>query len=137
VNTTKQAYLDPYLIAPDGGTTTPPPPPPPLSCRVAYSVNDWGSGFNASVSIANTGTAAITGWTLAFTFPGNQRINSGWVATWTQAAGSANVTATAADHNRVIAAGQSVTDLGFNASYTGTNARPTAFSVNGQACSVA
>ncbi|MGH3992442.1 MAG: glycoside hydrolase family 5 protein, partial [Pseudonocardiaceae bacterium] len=41
VNTTKQAYLDPYLL----GTGTPPPtttttttqPPPPASCRVAYT----------------------------------------------------------------------------------------------------
>jgi len=137
VNTTKQAYLDPYLIAPDGGTTNPPPPPPPVACAVTYGVNDWGGGFTAALSIANTGTAAINGWTLAFTFPGNQRITNGWSATWTQPAGSANVTVTPADHNRQINAGQSVTGLGFNASYTGTNARPTAFSVNGQACSVA
>jgi endoglucanase len=136
VNTTKQAYLDPYLIPPDGGTTEP-PPTPSVSCRVTYAVNDWGSGFTASVSIANTGTAAISGWTLAFTFPGNQRITNGWNATWTQPAGSANVTATNADHNRVIGAGSSATGLGFNAGYTGTNARPAAFAVNGQTCAIA
>ena len=102
---------------------------------MSYAVNDWGGGFNASVSIANTGSAAISGWTLAFTFPGNQRIASGWAATWTQAAGSGNVTATPADHNRVIGAGQSVTGLGFTASYTGANASPPTFTVNGQTCS--
>jgi len=74
---------------------------------------------------------------LAFTFPGNQRISSGWVATWSQPAGSANVTATNASHNGLIPAGQSITDLGFSATYTGTNARPTAFTVNGQSCTVA
>jgi len=138
VNTAKQAYLTPYLIPPDGGTgPTDPPPTPTVSCRVTYGVNDWGGGFTASLSIANTGTSAISGWTLAFTFPGSQRISNGWVANWTQAAGSANVTATNLDHNRVIAAGQSVTGLGFNAGYTGTNSTPTAFTVNGQSCAAA
>jgi endoglucanase len=138
VNTTKQAYLTPYLIAPDGGTDpTDPPPDPVVACKVTYGVNDWGTGFTASLSIANTGSSAINGWTLAFTFPGNQRISNGWSANWTQASGSANVTATNADHNRLIAAGQSVTGLGFNAAYTGSNARPSAFTVNGQTCSTA
>jgi endoglucanase len=135
VNTAKQAYLTPYLIAPDGGTGNPPDPGPTTSCRVTYGVNDWGSGFTASVAIANTGTSAISGWTLAFTFAGNQRVTNGWSATWTQS--GTQVTATNADHNRVIAAGQSVTGLGFNATYSGTNARPSAFTVNGKACTSA
>jgi endoglucanase len=137
VNTTKQAYLDPYLIPPGGGTGPGPGPDPTTSCRVTYGVNDWGTGFTASLSIANTGSTAISGWTLSFTFAGNQRITNGWSANWSQPSGSATVTATNADHNRVIAAGSSVTGLGFNANYSGTNARPTAFSVNGKACTVA
>jgi endoglucanase len=139
VNTTKQAILDPYLIAPTGGTGPGPGPDPEpgVSCRVTYAANDWGGGFTASLSIANTGTSAINGWTLAFTFPGNQRISNGWVANWTQAAGSPNVSATNASHNGAIPAGGSVTGIGFNASYTGANAAPSAFSVNGQSCSVA
>jgi endoglucanase len=151
VNTAKQAFLDPYLIPPDGGGTTPPtttsttttttstttPVPPPLSCRVTYGANDWGGGFTASVSIANTGTSAISGWTLAFTFGGNQRITNGWGAAWNQPAGSASVTAASLDYNRVIAAGTSVTGLGFNANYTGGNARPAAFTLNGRACTTA
>ncbi|MDQ3785798.1 MAG: cellulase family glycosylhydrolase [Actinomycetota bacterium] len=135
VNTTKQAYLDPYLIAPDGGSGPGPGPDPETSCRVTYAVNDWGTGFTASVSIANTGTSALNGWTLSFTFAGNQRVTNGWNATWTQS--GTTVTATNVDHNRQIAAGQSATGLGFNASYTGTNARPSAFTVNGKACTVA
>ncbi|MGH8879546.1 MAG: cellulase family glycosylhydrolase [Stackebrandtia sp.] len=131
VNTTKQAYLAPYLIAPDPPTT---PPPAPLSCRVTYTVqNDWGTGFTTQVTIANTATAPITGWTLAFTFPGNQRINPpGWNATWAQSAG--NVTASNLDYNRTIAPGSSVTGIGFNATYTGTNLRPTTFTLNGRPC---
>jgi len=104
---------------------------------VTYALNDWGTGFTTSVTIANTGTTAINGWTLAFSFAGNQRLSNGWAATWTQAAGSANVTAVNLDFNRTIPAGGSVRDLGFQAAYSGTNARPANFTVNGSACAVA
>ena len=37
---------------------------------VGYSVtSSWQSGFQASVTITNTGTAAIGNWTLQFTMP--------------------------------------------------------------------
>lgn len=134
VNTTKQGYLAPYLL---GSDTTPPPPPPPASCRVGYGVNDWGTGFTAAITITNTGSAAISGWTLAFTFPGNQRIAPpGWGATWNQPAGSAAVTGTNLDYNRTIAAGASITGIGFNAGYTGGNPRPSGFTLNGVSCAI-
>jgi len=131
VNTAKQAYLNPYLI---GSDTPPPTDPPPstVSCRVSYGVNDWGSGFTASVSITNTGSAPIDGWTLAFAFGGNQRLTNGWGATWAQTA--AAVTGSNVDHNRAIAAGATVSGLGFNAGYSGTNTRPAAFTLNGKTC---
>jgi len=152
VNTRKQNILQPFLLGvdqppatstsnstthPTSTTTTVAPPPPPVRCTVTYALNDWGTGFTTSVTIANTGTTAINGWTLAFSFAGNQRISNGWSATWTQAAGSANVTAVNADFNRTIAAGASVKDIGFQAAYTGTNARPTNFTINGSACTAA
>jgi endoglucanase len=143
VNTTKQAYLTPYLIPVDSPptsttTTTTTTQPPPLGCRVAYTVpNDWGSGFTAQLTITNTGGTAINGWTLRFTFAGNQRVTNGWNAAWSQPAGSASVTATNLDYNRTIAAGGSVGDLGFNANYSGGNARPTSFTLNGRPCTTA
>jgi endoglucanase len=145
VNTRKHNILAPFLLGVDAPppttttttTTTTTPPPTGTSCQVTWTVNDWGSGFTTSVRIANSGTAAINGWTLAFSFAGNQRISNGWNATWTQAPGSANVTATNVDHNRTIPAGGSVQDLGFQASYTGANARPANFTLNGAACTVA
>src|SRR5215212_3997596 len=67
-------------------------------CKVAYSVpSDWYSGFTGAVSITNTGTTPIDGWTLTFSFPGNQKISNGWGATWTQ------TSATAMSWNRTIA----------------------------------
>src|SRR5580698_184508 len=55
------------------------------SCSAAYSVqSDWGSGFTASLSITNNGTAAITGWTVTYSYAGNQTLSSGWNGAWTQ-----------------------------------------------------
>ncbi|OLF12136.1 beta-mannosidase [Actinophytocola xinjiangensis] len=108
-------------------------------CRVAYQTTNWGgsSGFTANVTITNTGTSAINGWTLAFAFPGGQRVTPpGWGATYTQAAGSANVTATNVDYNATLAPGGS-TSIGFNGTYSGSNPAVTAFTLNGSACAAA
>ena len=112
--------------APGGGTG---------DCRVDYVVqNDWGVGFTAQVGITNTGTTTISGWTLAFSFPGNQRITDNWSAVWAQ--NGQAVTATNLDWNRTLSPGAG-TSIGFNASYSGTNARPAAFTLNGRACTAA
>jgi cellulose 1,4-beta-cellobiosidase len=104
-------------------------------CRVDYSASNWGGGggFTASVRITNLGDP-VAGWTLAFAFPGNQRVTPpGWSANWSQAAGSANVSATNLDWNRNLATGQAI-DMGFNGSFTGANAAPAGFSLNGLLC---
>jgi beta-glucosidase len=106
------------------GTTT-------ATCQVRYTVNDWGTGFGATVVITNTGTTALNGWTLRFTFPGNQQISNGWEATWTQTGNA--VSAVNAAWNGSLAPSASLT-LGFNASYTGSNPPPTAFTINNSAC---
>jgi endo-1,4-beta-xylanase len=115
------------------GTVT---PDPPLGCRVTYSVNGWGGGspgFTASVTIANTGTTAINGWTLGFTFPSGQRVSQGWAATYDQPAGSAAVTATNLSWNATIPPGSSVS-IGFNGTHTGSNPAPTSFTLNSRTC---
>jgi endoglucanase len=102
---------------------------------VAYTVqNDWGAGFTANVTITNTGATALSSWTLRFGFGGNQTVTQGWSATWTQS--GANVTATNLSWNGSLAPGAS-TSAGFNATYSGTNARPTTFTLNGSACTTA
>ena len=43
--------------------------PPTTSTTVTYSlVNSWSTGFQASITITNTGTTTITNWTLQFNF---------------------------------------------------------------------
>ncbi|MFE9428799.1 cellulose binding domain-containing protein [Kitasatospora sp. NPDC006697] len=102
------------------------------SCKVGYSVNDWGSGFTASLVLTNTGSTPVNGWTLSFGWAGNQQLTNGWNAAWTQSGGT--VTATSLSYNGSLAPGQSTT-LGFNASYSGANQAPSAFTLNGTPCS--
>ena len=90
--------------------------------------SEWPGGFTANVTIANNGTAPINGWTLAFTFPGDQKITNGWNATTTQT-GEA-VSATNAGYNAAIPPGGNV-QFGFQGTYTSNDSPPTAFTVNG------
>lgn len=136
VDTLKQGFLQPYLLPATGGsgggggTTT---PPATLSCQVSYVLtSSWTGGFQADVTVKNTGSSPITGWTLAFAFPGDQKIASSWNATVTQS-GQA-VTAKDVGWNGTLAAGGGSASFGFTAAYTGTNAVPGSFTLNGTAC---
>ncbi|HEV2344199.1 MAG TPA: glycosyl hydrolase family 28 protein [Actinocrinis sp.] len=101
------------------------------TCQIAYGVvNSWPGGFQAGITITNEGSA-ITSWTLAFTFPGNQTVSSGWNGTFTQS--GANVTVASLSYNGALATGAS-TSIGFNGAFTGTNTDPSAFTLNGAAC---
>ena len=83
--------------------------------------------------ITNNGSATINGWTLTWTFPGDQKISSLWNATVTQS-GEA-VSTGSESYNATIAPSGSVT-IGFTGTYTNSNANPTAFKLNGVACTV-
>lgn len=114
--------------------TSPPPtsPPPSSSCHVSYTKSsEWAGGFVAGVTITNTGTTPVNGWRLAFTFPGDQKITSGWNATVSQTGSS--VTATNASYDPAISPGGNVS-LGFQGTWTASDAVPTSFSLNGAAC---
>ena len=125
----KQQELATIQFPLSGGTTTTTPPPtspPPASCSVSYSVtNSWAGGFQGQVVVTNSGTAAINGWTVAWTFPGDQKISNGWNATVSQS-GSA-VTATNPSYATTIAPGGTAS-FGFTATYQSGNASPTSFS---------
>lgn len=100
------------------------------ACDVDYTVNQWSTGFTADVRVTNHG-APINGWVVTWTFPGSQRVTSGWNAQLTQS-GSA-VTAAAPPYNTKLATGASA-GFGFQATYTGSNPAPTAFALNGVSC---
>ena len=102
------------------------------TCRVTYTKNsEWPGGFTAQVTIANTGTTTINGWSLTFTFPGDQKITSSFNGGFSQT--GENATLTNASYNGTIAPGASITD-GFQGTWSSSDANPTSFSVNGTAC---
>ncbi len=123
-------------------TTTPPTTKPPTTapptggtgaCHVSYSKqSEWAGGFVANVTITNTGSSTINGWSLGFTFPGDQKITSGWSSTVTQS--GKNVTATNLNYNGTLAPNAS-TSIGFQGTWTSSDASPTSFSINGKTCS--
>jgi len=117
---------------PTPAPTNPTPTPTPSgnsgkNCAVTYSQSDWGSGATVSITIKNNGTTAVNGWTLAFNYAGNQQITSAWNCVSSQSGKAVTLKNDANDAN--IPAGGSVT-IGFNISYSGTNAVPTSFTVS-------
>ena len=103
-------------------------------CRVMSAVNAWNSGLTAEITVTNTGTTAVNGWSLTFTLPAGQTITSGWNATYAPASGQ--MTARDVSYNGALAAGASVS-LGYRAGHTGTSTAPTSFALNGAACTTA
>ncbi len=103
------------------------------ACHVTYAVtNQWNNGFGTAVTIQNTGTTSVNGWNLTWTWAGNQKITEAWDSTYSQS--GANAKLVNASYNAAIAPGATITGIGFNASYSGTNTAPTAFSLNGTLC---
>ncbi|HEX5566769.1 MAG TPA: glycoside hydrolase family 6 protein [Streptomyces sp.] len=103
------------------------------ACTVNYEVqNDWGSGFTASVTVTNN-SSAVNNWQVGWEFAGNQQVTQSWSAGVTQS--GRRVTAAAPSWNPALASGASA-NFGFNASYSGTNAVPGSFTLNGVTCDV-
>ncbi|MET8984076.1 PQQ-dependent sugar dehydrogenase [Nonomuraea wenchangensis] len=93
----------------------------PETCAVtATTQTQWGNGYVIQpVTVTNTSTAAIAGWSVTFTLPAGHTITSSWNAVLT--VNGQTVTARNAAHNGSLAPGQSTT-FGFQAirSATGT-----------------
>ncbi len=107
--------------------TSPPPtaPPPPASgsgCSAAYSVTgSWPGGFQGQVVVTNTGTTPTHGWSLSWTFPGDQRISTMWNAGFTQT--GQQVDATNVDYDATLAPGATTT-VGFTTTSASSNTTP-------------
>ncbi|GAA2485279.1 glycoside hydrolase family 6 protein [Streptomyces longisporus] len=105
-----------------------------VPCTVDYKVqNDWGSGFTAAVTVTNN-SAAKSSWAVKWSYAGNQKVTNFWNTKLTQS-GTA-VTAANETYNGQLATGGSVS-FGFQGSYSGTNAVPTSFTLDGVTCNVA
>ncbi len=117
--------------------TSTPTSAPGTSCSVHYAItSQWPGGFTAAITITNTGSTALNGWTLQFSFPGNQQVTQGWNGTYSQHGNSVTVTNASWNGSLPANGGQPGSQPGFNGSWSGSNATPTAFTLNGTSCQV-
>jgi hypothetical protein len=102
-------------------------------CHVAYSItNSWPGGFQAALTIENTGSTAWNSWDLTWTFANGQTVSNLWNGALSQSGG--NVTVRNLDYNGSIPAGGSYNGVGFTGTSKTANAAPASFSINGTTC---
>ncbi|MBP1781776.1 mannan endo-1,4-beta-mannosidase [Micromonospora sp. HB375] len=107
--------------SPTVSPTPPTTPPPSGGCTATYTVaNSWQGGFQGEVKVT-AGAAAITGWTVRWTYANGQSVTQAWNASVSNS-GSA-YTARNVDYNGRLGAGASTT-FGFIGSWQGTNSTP-------------
>jgi hypothetical protein len=96
-------------------------------CQAQYQVNEWSGGFTATVTVT-AGSTPLSGWTVSWTYPGDQHVTSAWNATVNQSGSS--VTATNVAWNGSVPAGGS-TQFGLQGTFIQSDAAPTNLAVSG------
>ncbi|SEC70196.1 Cellulase/cellobiase CelA1 [Amycolatopsis tolypomycina] len=99
-------------------------------CKVTYTVNQWDTGFTANIAVTNLGDP-VSSWNVEWDFGGNQQVQQGWSATYSQSGKHVSAKNPSWGGNLGTNATAS---FGFNGSYSGTNDIPTSFSLNGAHC---
>jgi predicted carbohydrate-binding protein with CBM5 and CBM33 domain len=101
--------------------TTQSPNPGTGGCTATYrSVGTWNGGFQGEVTVRNSGTANISGWSVGLTLASGQSINSLWNGT--QSGSAPNLTVRNVNHNGALNTGASTT---FGYVGTGSSTAPT------------
>ena len=116
--TTTPPTTTPPTTAPP--TTTPPTTPASGSgsCKATYSlVSSWTGGYQASVTVANSGSSTLSAWTVGLTLASGQSISSLWSGVNSGTSGA--ITVNNAAYNGTLAAGASTT-FGFTANGNGS-----------------
>jgi len=118
-------------VTPSGGGGT-------SACTVDYTISPQNtSQFGATITIINGGSTTLSNWSLTWTFANGQTISNSWNGTVTQSGASVTVSQQSGQTWQNIPTGGSYSGFGFNGNWNGTtNAIPTAFSLNGTACTV-
>jgi cellulase/cellobiase CelA1 len=108
------------------------------ACAVTYTISPQNtSQFGGTIAIKNNGTTALSNWSLTWTFANGQTISGSWNGAVTQSGANVTVSEQAGQTWENIPAGGTYSGFGFNGTWNGvTNAKPTAFSLNGTACTV-
>ncbi|MEV6161572.1 glycoside hydrolase family 18 chitinase [Streptomyces sp. NPDC052052] len=90
--------------------------------------SDWGTGFEGQWTVKNTGTTALSSWTIEWDFPSGTAVSSAWDATVTSS--GTHWTAKNVSWNGTVAPGASIS-FGFNGTGSGS---PSGCTVNGASC---
>lgn len=99
------------------------------SATASYTkVSDWGSGFEGKWTVKNTGTTALSSWTVEWDFPTGTAVTSAWDADVTNS--GTHWTAKNKSWNGSLAPGASVS-FGFNGTGSGS---PSGCKLNGASC---
>lgn len=102
------------------------------ACAVTFKKSDYTGGFTAAVTVLNTGTETINGWTFRFPLDLTATVAELWNAELLSASGT--IVARDRSWNAVVTPGNSI-NIGFRA--VGASAVPAGFSVNDLPCQVA
>jgi len=107
-------------------------------CEVDYTISPQNtSQFGATINIKNNSSTALSNWTLTWNFANGQTIASSWNGTVAQSGANVTVSEQSGQTWENIPANGSYSGFGFNGTWNGTtNAIPTAFKLNGTACTV-
>jgi len=108
------------------------------ACTVDYTITPQNSSaFGATIGIKNGGSTTLSNWSLTWTFANGQTIASSWNGAVSQSGANVTVSEQSGQTWENIPAGGTYTGFGFNGTWNGTsNAIPTAFKLNGTACTV-
>ncbi|WP_328343433.1 glycoside hydrolase family 18 chitinase [Streptomyces violaceus] len=99
------------------------------SATATYAkTQDWGSGFEGKWTVKNTGTTALSSWTVEWDFPSGTSVTSAWDADITSS--GTHWTAKNKSWNGTLAPGASVS-FGFNGTGSGS---PANCELNGGSC---
>jgi mannan endo-1,4-beta-mannosidase len=110
-------------VTPTTAAPTTTPPAGTKACTATYAiVGQWTGGFQGEVRVT-AGSAAISAWTVTWTFANGQTVTQSWSATVTSS--GSTVTARNVSYNGTLAAAASTT-FGFLGSWNGTNSVPAA-----------
>lgn len=104
--------------ASNGGPSSP-GPGGPGGCNATYKiVSSWPGGFQGEVTVTNTGTSTLAGWTVNWTLGPGQDISQVWGGTLSK--NGSNITVTNAAWNGALGPNATAT-VGFIGSYSGSN----------------
>ncbi|WP_460518707.1 peroxidase family protein [Flindersiella endophytica] len=108
---------------------------PPTSCSVRYNVTtQWPGGFQVALTLNNTGSTPITGWSVRWTYADGQTISQSWDSTNVQ---GRRMELSGVSYNRNIGPGGSLSGPGFNGVWNNaTNSRPTSITLNTTRCTI-